>query len=142
MTETKKPTSREELERIEDAWIESILDASGDDLRIAITEAGDDPNAYIEIADTTLESALAHCGQERLQRAKAEAAAFRAQEAKKVIPFDREKARVETSAMELELSSTMMLAARKGRHLSGRDDEALLRAKAKLKRLESEDNSE
>lgn len=138
MTDSKKPTSREELERIEDAWVENILNTSGDDLRIEITQDGDDPNAYVALADAMLASALEKCSRERLSRAKAEAAAFRTKKAQTVVPFSRESATIESTSDHPE---PLMMAARKGKQLSRRDEDAVSRAKARLRQLEAEDPS-
>jgi hypothetical protein len=136
MSGSKKPTSREELRRIEDAWIQSILETPADEIRAEIKEAGDDPEAYIALADAMLKQAVEHCGRETLERARMELRAFRAKRPQVV---SLEQARAELDAMKREPSSPLMLAARKGRSISERDEQALLRAKAELKRLESED---
>ena len=136
MSGSKKPTSREELERIEDAWIRSILEASADEIRAEIKEAGEDPQAYVALADAMLREAVERCGRETLERARTELEAFKATRPQVI---SLEQARAELDAIKREPSSPLMLAARKGRHLSERDEEALLKAKAELKRLEFED---
>lgn len=138
MNGSKKPSSREELQRIEDAWIQSVLEAPADEIRAEIKEAGDDPEAYIALADAMLRQAVEHCGRETLERARTELRAFRAKEPQVA---SLEQARAELHAMKREASSPLMLAARKGRGLSERDEEALFRAEAELKRLESEDEN-
>lgn len=139
MSNSKKPTDREELERIEDALIRNILEAPADEIRAEIREFGDDPDTCVTLADAMLAQAQEQCGREILERARAEAAAFKARSAQVI---SLEQARGELDAMRQDQSSPLMLAARKGQRLSERDQEALLRAKEQLKRLESEDESE
>lgn len=136
MSGSKKPTSREELQRIEEAWIRSILEASAEEIRDEIKEAGDDPQAYVALADAMLREAANRSGREKLERARKELKAFEASRPK-VISLERAKAELE--AMKHEPSSPLMLAARKGQRLSEQDEQAVLRAKSELKRLESED---
>jgi hypothetical protein len=140
MSDTKKPSHTEELRRIEDAWIQSVLEASGDDIRGEITEAGGDPYAYVELADRMLADAREQYGRERLEQAKAEVAAFRKRESQRATPLDRTKLNTELDAANDEPTSATMLAARKGKGLSDRDEDVVLRARAKLKRLESKDD--
>jgi hypothetical protein len=139
MSNSKRSTSREELQRIEDAWIRSILEASAEEIRTEIREGGDDPGAYVALADAMLAEAQERCGSEILERARAEATAFMAKRAQVI---SLEQAKAELDAMKREPSSPLTLAARKGQRLSERDEQALLRAKAALKRLESEDDTE
>jgi hypothetical protein len=137
MNDLKKVTNRDELRRIEDAWVRNTLEASGEELRAEIKEGGDDPDTYVALAEAMLADAREHCGRERLERARAEATAFRAREHRIDVTF-----KTEIEAGKADPSTPMMLAARKGEMLSERDEEALLRARAKLKRLESEDETE
>lgn len=138
MSTSKKPTPREELERIEDALVESILNASGEELREELAAAGLDPESCIAEIDATIASAKAECARKRLSQARAELAAWRKGGAKgNVTALDaaREKfARLRSG--DPELSQRMMLAARKGEGLSDSDMEALLEDLAALEELE------
>lgn len=57
MTNTGKLTPSVELERIEDALAESLLDAAGEDVRKEIAASGGDPDALIRTVDAAIASA-------------------------------------------------------------------------------------
>jgi hypothetical protein len=143
MSVSKKSQHEWELRQIEDALIDSILDASPDELRAELTEAGEDPDAYIALADQVAKDVRDRCARERLEQAKAAAAAFRAKEEPSLVPFDQSRGKAQLEAMRAKSpAASLMLAARKGEGLSDNDEEALLEALAELEQIEGEDGQE
>lgn len=144
MSTPRKPTAREELERIEDALVETLLSASEGDLREELTAAGSDPDACIAEIEATIASAREESSQRRLEGARAALAAWRAKSGR-IDEAEREGARARLErlrATDRELDAKMMMAARKGEGLSERDLEGLLEDMAELERLEREDGDE
>jgi hypothetical protein len=143
MSGSRKTPNEQELRQIEDALIDSILDASPEDLRAELMEAGEDPDAYIALADNVAKDVRERCARDKLEQAKAAAAAFRAKEEPSVVPFDRSRGKAQLEAMRAKSpAASMMLAARKGEGLSDNDEEALLEALAELEQIEGEDGQE
>src|ERR1700730_2365315 len=134
MSTSKKPTPREELERIEDALVDSILNASGDELRDELAAAGLDPDACIVDVEATIVAAKAACTRKRLDKARAELAALRGRASPgSVTALDAARAKsVLVFSGDADLKQRMMLAARKGEGLSDDDLEALLEDLAAL----------
>jgi hypothetical protein len=144
MTSANKTSARDELLRIEDAIVRSIVEASEADLREDLAVAGEDPAKCLAEFDAVVVRAKAAAAKQCLERAKAQAAAWRSGK-NKVVPFDREavRARFESiRACDPELASKMMMAARKGEGVSDRDMEGLLEDLAELDRLEHEEGGE
>lgn len=135
---------RNELNNIEDALVESILDASEAQIRAEITEAGFDPDSCIADVDKTIASAKAECTRKRLTLARTELAAWR----KHIGELDTNS--IETARQRLnqlrsgddELDKRMMMAARKGEGLSDSDLEGLLEDFAALEHLERGEKDE
>ena len=144
MSTPKKPTAREELERLEDALLESLLNAPGQELRDEIAAAGIDPDACIAEVDATITEARAACARKRLEEARAEFAAWRKRNARPdVTALDVARAKLDRiRSGDRQLNEKMMLAARKGEGLSESDIEALLEDLAALEKLEREDGNE
>jgi hypothetical protein len=143
MTGSRKNLAREQLERIEDALIESILGASEAELREGIAERGENPDKCLLRVEQIIASAKVVCGTRRMARAKSELQQWRAGQPKS-LKFDREAARLrfeKIRSQDPELASKMLLAARKGEGLSERDMEGLLEDLVRLKRLDGEDGS-
>ena len=138
MSTSKKPTPCEELERIEDALLDSILNASGDELREELAAAGIDPESCIAEVDATIAAARAQCARKRLDDARAELANWRTSGAKaSVTALDAARAKFERlRSGDQALNRKMMLAARKGEGLSDSDVEGLLADLAALEDLE------
>lgn len=144
MTGTKRDSVRDELERIEDALVDAIMNSSEAELREEIKERGEDPDKILAGVDATLVGARAAAAKLRMQRAKSELQEWRAGKGK-IVGFDRaamlamfEKMRVR----DPELASKMMVAARNGKGLSERDLEGFLADLAKLERLDDADGGE
>ncbi|MCW2282571.1 hypothetical protein M2323_000332 [Rhodoblastus acidophilus] len=144
MSVSKKISSRDELRQLEDALIESVIAAPTDEFREDLKEAGEDFDAYVALADKMIIEAEAMCAKARFADAKAAAAAFRkGASGAAAIPFDRDRAKAKLKVMNERASENpMMLAARKGKGLSSRDEDALLAALADLEKLEAEDGTE
>jgi len=144
MTGSRKNTTREQLDWIEDALIESILGASEAELREEMTERGEDPDKSLLRMEQIIAGAKVACSKQRMERAKSKLQEWRAGQAK-ALKFDREAARARFEKMrsrDPELASRMLLAARKGESLSESDMEGLIEDLAKLERLEDEDGGE
>jgi hypothetical protein len=144
MTGSRKNPAREQMDRIEDALIESILGASEADLRKEMAERGEDPDRCLLRIEQIIADAKAVCGKRRMERAKSELQEWRAGQPK-TLKFDREAARARFEKMrsrDPELASKMLLAARKGEGLSEKDMEGLLEDLARLERMDGEDGSE
>jgi hypothetical protein len=144
MTAPKKTTAREELARIEDAFVQAILDSSESELREDMKAAGEDPDACLKEIDALIASASATSAKQRFAQAKSELAAWRSEESN-VVGFDRDAVRARFESIrsrDPELASKMMMAARKGEGISDHDMEGLLEDLAKLERLEREDGKE
>jgi hypothetical protein len=144
VTSPKKTSPREELERIEDALVRSILDAPTAEIREEMAAAGEDPNKAIAEFDDIIARAKAAGARKRMADAKNELAAWRTGKGI-VASFDRKAvlARLEAiKSRDPELASKIMMAAREGEGASDRDIEEVLEALAKLERLEGEDREQ
>jgi hypothetical protein len=144
MTGSRKNSAREQLDRIEDALIESILGASEAELREEMAERGEDPDKSLLRMEQIIAGAKAACSKQRMERAKSELQEWRAGQAK-TLRFDRKAARARFEKMRIrdpELASRMLLAARKGESLSESDMEGLIEDLAKLERLDDENGGE
>lgn len=144
MSNSKKPTPREELERIEDALVDSILNASGDELREELAAAGIDPDSCIAEVDVTIAAAKAESARNRLTEARTELAAWRRRDPKvNAAALDAARAKFDRlRSGDQDLKQRMMLAARKGDGLSDSDMEALLKDLAALDELEGKQEDE
>ena len=94
--------------------------------------------------DAALAEAKKSCGKLRLEQAKA-AVATHVSEASNVSSIDRERVRSKLDAMRSgagENVAGMMMAARKGKKLSDRDEEGTLDDLAQLEALENEGDEE
>jgi hypothetical protein len=144
MTGSRKNSTREQLDRIEDALIESILGASEAELREEMAERGEDPDTFLLRIEQIIAGAKAACSKRRMERAKSELQEWRARQTK-TLKFDRGVARARFEKMrsqDPELATRMLLAARKGEGLSEGDMEGLIEDLAKLERLDDEDGGE
>ena len=74
MTGSRKNPARDQLDRIEDALIESILGASEAELREEMAERGEDPDKCLLRMEQIIAGAKAACGKRRMERAKSELA--------------------------------------------------------------------
>ena len=136
--------TREQLDRIEEALVETILAASEAELREDMKARGEDPDKCLARIEEIIAGAKAACAKRRFERAKSELKDWRSGQ-DKVVDIDRAAARVrfeKIRSRDAELASRMMMAARNGEGLSDRDMEGLLEDLAKLERLEGEDGSE
>ena len=144
MTGSRKNPAREQLDRIEDALIESILGASEAELREEMAERGEDPDKCLLRMEHIIAGAKVASGKRGMERAKSELQEWRTGKAK-TLKFDREAARSRFEKMrsrDPELASKMLLAARKGEGLSESDVEGLIEDLAKLERLDDEPGDE
>jgi hypothetical protein len=140
MTTAKKADETDEFERFEDALVDSILAASGTDLRDELRAAGEDPDAVIRSVDALLASAQRACAGQRLRDAQENVRAFRAG-ARTPTPEERTAAQTRLDAAragDRTLSSKTLLAARNDQGATERDINSLLDDLAELKRLEQQ----
>lgn len=140
MSAPRKLASGEQLQRIEDALVESILDAPGAELRQEVSAAGGDPDSLIGEVDSAIAAARSKAAQERLQKARAELSAWQ-QKSGPVSTPEREAARTRFEHLRSgkpDPEAKMMMAARKGQGMSASDLEGLLEDMAELERLERE----
>jgi hypothetical protein len=142
MTNIGKPKGSE-LERIEDALVDSLLDASGEDLFREIADLGGTADAVIARVDATIRSARAASALRRLEQAKSELAAWRT--GQRPTTTEREAAEVRLRRLrsgQFDADAPMMMAARKGEGLSESDEQGLVEDLAELERLERENSKE
>ena len=143
MTAIKKSPADEQLDRIEDALIETILNSSEAELREDMKARGEDPDKCLAEIDSLIARAKTDAAKRRLERAKSELQNWRAGKGN-VVGFDREAARAKFEkirARDPELAK-MLMAARNGQGLSDNDMEGMLEDLAKLERLDGEDNED
>lgn len=144
MSTSKKLTPLEELERIEDALVDSILNVSGDELREELAATGFNAVSCVSVVDTSIAAAKAEYARKRLVEARTELATWR-KRASKVSAAEIDAARAKFAQLrsgDQELEQKIMLAARKGEGLSDNDMEALLEAIAALEDIEGRKEDE
>lgn len=144
MTTSKRRDAIIELENIETALIQSILDASGKELYEEIKCTGENPEYYISIVEECLEIVRSNLGKSQLDEARAKLMDWR-KESGNVTDLERERAQKKLYTVrqgDHELDSKITLAARKGEGLSDSDMEGILTDIAELERFEEEDGDE
>ena len=144
MSKSKRPTAREELQRIEDALLDSLLNVSGDEVRGETAAAGIDPDSRIAEVDATIAAARSAYVRNRFDSARAELAAWRRRIVKaNTMALDAARAKFDKIwAEDSELPERTLLAARKGEGLSDSDMEGLFEDLATLEELERADEDE
>lgn len=138
MTNVKKPFARQELEHIEDALIESLLNATDQAMQEELSSSGDNLDQLAALFDHAIAAAQARAARERLSEARVELAAWR-ENGKKATPLEKEAARARLSnarSGRANSSPGLMMAARKGKRISESDDEGLFDDLAELEKLE------
>jgi hypothetical protein len=141
MSTPKKRTAHSELNAIEDAFIQSILDANSESLREELASLGLDPDHLISEIASTIECAKSLCAKQRLQKAKTELASFRSRK-QELTSMEREAGRgrfERARSGDKEFASKLLIAARKGEGLSDSDLESVVGDLAELQHLENED---
>jgi hypothetical protein len=144
MNASKKLTSREQLNGIEDALVETILNASSEEWHTEIMTTDIDATKCISEVGLAIEGARAASAKKALEVARAEVAAWHANNVRADL-IDRGTAREIFEKMRSNdptLESKMMMAARKGEGLSENDFDGLLDDIAELDRLERKDSKE
>ena len=125
----KRRSDRDALDRLAEALVEDILDASDQDILAEIREDGGDPAAVAAGARALFEKAVATAAKARLAAAKQAVAADRNQTGV-VTPFDPAKARLRLDRIvasdDPETARKLTLAARKGEALSDGDVRGML----------------
>jgi hypothetical protein len=141
---SRKITGHEQLQRISDALDEDILNMSPAQLREELSSESLDEAKVIAEMDAVFVDAKKSCAKLRLEQAKA-AVADRNTQTSTVSRIDRERVRGKLDAMRSgagENVAGMMMAARKGKNLSEKDEEGTLDDLAQLEALENEGNDE
>ena len=126
-----------ELFNLERALIEGIRSASDEETIEALRERGIDPDSCVAELDAIAEKAFAAARRQRLEAAKAKAAAFKVLGGDQLDAAARLAGKARLDAMRSG-SGPMMLAARKGTGVSDRDEESLIEDAAELERLRNE----
>ena len=142
MSSVGKPRASE-LERIEDAVVDSLLEATGENLRKEIVEAGGNPDGVIARVGTAIRSAQANSARRRLEQARGELSRWRAKGA--TTASEREAARQRLEQLRsgrVDPAAPMTMAARKGEGLSESDEQGLIEDLAELERLERENGED
>jgi hypothetical protein len=140
MSTPKKRTAYIDLEAIEDAFVQSILDADGHTLREEFGAAGLDPDHLISEIGSTIECAKGLCAKQRLETAKTELVAFRSRD-RGLTSTEREAAHRQferARSGDKGFASKLMMAARKGEGLSDNDLNSVIDDFGELNRLENE----
>jgi hypothetical protein len=123
---------------------EDILNMSSAQLREELASEGMDEATVIAEMDAILAEAKKTCAKLRLEEAKT-AVAARNEQANNVSSIDRERVKGKLNAMRSgagENVAGMMMAARKGKKLSERDEQGALDDLAQLEALENEGDVE
>jgi hypothetical protein len=139
-----KISASEQLRRINDALDEDILNMSPAQLREELAAEGMDEATVIAEMDAILVEAKKNCAKLRLEEAKA-AVAARNSQATNISSIDRARVKGKLNAMRSgagENVAGMMMAARKGKKLSEKDEEGTLDDLAQLEALENEGDEE
>jgi hypothetical protein len=140
MTTPKRTDSAAELGRLEDALVDSILEASEADLRAEVTEAGENANAILRRMDILIAAVKAECHLTRLRLAQEQLAEFH----RVTVVADTQQRAVARTRFENArsrdpaLSKKLLIAARNGQGASERDLDSLADDYAELERLEQE----
>jgi hypothetical protein len=137
---TGKRTSEDELSKLDDAIDESILAASSEELLDELAALGMDPDAVVSEIDAATARAKIAGGKKGFERARQAVLAFKA----RPNISSEERAAVRRKLDEMRAgdgakASDMMMAARKGKGLSDRDEDGILDDLAHLAALEAEE---
>lgn len=135
-----KISGTEQLRRINEALDEDILNMSPAQLREELASDGMDEATVIAEMDSILVEAKKTCAKLRLEEAKA-AVAARNSQVTKITSIDRARVKGKLDAMRSGAGENVagtMMAARKGKKLSERDEEGTLDDIAQLEALENE----
>ena len=140
MTTPKRTDSAAELGRLEDALVDSILEASEADLRAEIVEAGEEADAILRRMDALIVAVKDECQLTRLRLAQEQVAEF--QRARFVVTTQEQaitRARFEDArSRDSALSKKLLIAARDSQGASERDLNSLADDYAELERLEQD----
>jgi hypothetical protein len=131
------------LDHFEDAFIDSILNMSESELDEELCEMGLDPQAAIEQTKAAVERGIVRANKATFARARSELAEAKARLVSSSHLRDRSGAAARFEKMKTgdpELSSRMMMAARKGKGLSENDVEGILEDLDDLEKLEKGDD--
>lgn len=139
MSEPAKLTAEGELERIEEALVQSILDAAEGELRKEIIASKGDPDALIARLSDAVASARSKAAQMRLEDARAKLSTWRKRSSSiSASHLDTARKRLENlRSGNSDPDTNMLMAARKSTGLSASDTEGLIEDLAELNQLEN-----
>ena len=126
-----------ELFNLETALVEGMRSASDEETIEALRERGIDPDACVAELDAIAEKAFSAARRQRLETAKAKAAAFKVVGGGQLDASAHQAGKARLNAMRSG-GGPMLLAARKGTGTSERDEESLIDDAAELERLRRE----
>lgn len=139
---SNKPNAVTELRRIDDAIEESILNASGDELRDELADEGLDPEKVVAEMDAIAREAKLAGAKIRLEEAQSAVESFKSRRTDSRA-IDKAKFRAKLQQMRSGTKGDgegLMMAARKGRNVSQSDEDGLLDDLAQLEALEAQDD--
>src|SRR5262245_59596819 len=142
MTNRKNSSADGDAARIEDELIQSILEASDDELREYVSKIGEDPDQIVVAVEATIQRAISTSGQEQLRRAKAEFEAWRGQQSGALFKPPTQGQPILDRLRSANTNVPMMLAARKGKDLSSSDEDGLAEDYEEAERLERDADKE
>ncbi|HEY9100339.1 MAG TPA: hypothetical protein VIN38_15840 [Thiobacillus sp.] len=140
----KKRNPSEELERLADALVEDVLNATDQEIIEEAKEDYGNAKAGADAIRTLFQLAKTRVAKGRLEAARNGLAADRAKGMGNVLPFDISKSRkivAKFAANDSELQGKLTMAARMGEELSDQDVQGIIEDMIKLGIL-SEDGSE
>jgi hypothetical protein len=140
MNEKKKP-----LDHFEDAYIDSILNMSESELDEELREMGFDPDEAVKQTKAAVDRGILMANKANFARTRSELAHAKARLASSSNLRDRSGAASRFEKIrsgDADLSSRMMMAARKGKGLSEKDIEGILEDLDDLEKLEKGDSVE
>lgn len=140
MTTARKSGLATEVSCLEDALVESILEAGESELCEEIEASGEDPDAIIQRMDTLFETAKAECRIARLREAQESVREFQ-KTVRSLTPSERREARTRFDAIrssDRDLEKKLLLAARNGQGATDHDLDSLAEDYDELERMEQE----
>ena len=131
-----KPTDASLLAQLDDALLDSIFELSEADLDAEFTEMGLDPAAEVAKTRGAIAKAMKASAKASIVAAKAELAIFKREQAQGTRDSESGKALLERIKARDPAISEMMMAARKGKTLSERDEIGVAEDLADLENLD------
>jgi hypothetical protein len=131
-----KPTDASLMAQLDDALLDSIFELSEADLDAEFAELGLDPNAEAAKTHGAIDKAMKMSAKASLVAAKSELANFKREQSLSARDGESGKALLERIRARDPAASGMMMAARKGKTLSERDEAGIAEDLADLEKLD------